>query len=367
MLTCSLFSISTPAWGANAHADWDRIERAQQCLARHDFEGASDALGEVDAGGEACEVARQVQAQLDDAMAVHVDAEVVAFTDTQPLRWSRFRARGRWWSTPTLRLGLEGALQTVEAPQPSTPRGQVQAAAPLGWSLFGANLWLEPELAIARWTDEVLVFSGQVFVEARWLSPVRLSLRASRDQVTTTEDSIRDHILSDSGIASLRLDDWVGWYGELSYRRREYSDDNAEDAAHAWLLVPVVRGKVRLSGGYGGSYADSSRTRWDFIAQRYTPYFSPLEQWRHGPLGSVGLTSSRVSLDLKATVSWVDELDPNAEAWSVRARRLWLYGNVEGTLGVELPFCSIKASYQYEHQIFYQYHQASLSIDAPLH
>ncbi len=367
MLTCSLLSISAPVRGASAHADWERVERAQQCLARHDFEGASDALDEVDADGEAGEIAEQVRKQLHEAMAGQLEAEVVAFADSQPLRWSRFRARGRWWSARTLQLGLEGTLHAIDAPQPSTPSGQVQASAPIRWSFFGANLWLEPEVALARWTDGVVVPSGQIGVEARWWSPLRLSLRASREQVTTTEDSIRDHVLSDSGTATLRLDDWAGWYAELLYLRRLYSDDNVEDAAHAWVLVPVLRGNLRIHGGYGGAYGDSSRTRWDFVAQRYTPYFSPLEQWRHGPIGSVGLTLSRVSLDIKGTVSRVDELDPNAEAWSVPARRRWLYWNTEGTLGVELPFVSIKARYQYEHQIFYRYHQASLSVGAPLH
>ena len=321
-------SSSLEAIAQGSMDDWALVKDAQERFMRYDFSGALEQLDRVDPSSDAAADGRLVRQQVQDAMAPHLFTEATHFYDTQPLQWMAQRVGSSFWVTPRFKLALQSHR---------------------------------------RWDGDAVVPTGTASLDARWLDPLRLQLRAEREELSITEAAIIDHILVDSAAAAAGIHGWHGWYVELRYEERLYSDANAGRAAHAWGLAPLLHGAADLAVGYAVAYADTANDRWDVPLQRYLPYFTPLDAWRHGPVLAAGLKMNPVTVRASGEVSaQATETDPNSDFLGVRVLRDWFYAKAEGSAELTLGDASVRLSHRYEHQSYYRYHETTFTLDMAL-
>jgi hypothetical protein len=104
-------------------------------------------------------------------------------------------------------------------------------------------------------------------------------------------------MMQESGVG-LILNKKEDYLGKIAYQVNQFDDNNYVACAYAWGLMPFYQStKIKISGGYGFNYSNSSHSRFESvssltqllsgtvslnpIAGKYNPYFTPLSQQIH--------------------------------------------------------------------------------------
>lgn len=268
------------------------------------------------------------------------------------------------WITPRLELGanVEAGRLGAGAARLSFLGGSGRAR----FRLVSELVDLSAELGGRAWSDTHRWAHASLGSEFFPTGPVRLRASAYRSDELSTFEAALWHILQDGASAELRLVDFHGFSGALSFERHFYSDQNAGLSASAWLLFCVLTEPLRLELGYAGAYRDTDYSRWNPFVNRYLPYMTPLDSSRHGPIVALGATIGFLDAAFSASGAlWGQEDDPTTLGL-FELRRSTEYLETRASLGARSGAASLGLVHTFLRETYYVAHTLELNFRVEL-
>lgn len=202
---------------------------------------------------------------------------LMAMDDNQPYRRGRAELEVGAFLNPLWTAAVELTPHLLDPPAhtglASATRGPAEARGTLTGFLPAARLDVTGGFGGVRQDETTWV--GHAGLGLRLPGEISLEGRAERERYLWTTASADTLVMLESGELVLERAAHPGWAGEAVARLESFRDGNRVATVYAWLLAPVVPG-LRLGGA--ASWQDAEESRWQPDTERYTPYFTPLEQ-----------------------------------------------------------------------------------------
>lgn len=284
----------------------------------------------------------------------------VISSDNQPFERVSSRLRTSGWLSARLELGVTLDALWLGA---STERLSALGARGSGRLRLGAALAdVSVELASRAWSDGHGAARGRLALEALPTGPLRLRVGAYREDEVSTFEAALGGIVQSGGFAEVELHDLYRLHGAVRLERLFYSDSNAGRAASGWLTLRVLSEPLRIDLGYAGAGRDTDESRWEPGAQRYSPYMTPLDSFRHGPVAALGARVGRLEASFSVSGAvWAEEDDPSTLGL-FELRRATRYLETRGGLRLDSDAASIGVVHRYLGELYYAAHGVELDF-----
>jgi len=310
------------------------------------------------------------------------DQPLQALSDELESTWYR-----SWLFAPTLRV------QHTYFNLPALARNSVwlQAGNTMRLNRTGLTLNAQGGLFRAQLSSGTWRPTGSILLTQKVASYLYFDLSAEHKPYQRTLASLRclTPLMQNVTSAAIRLNKSDQWLGKATYERQTFGDNNKVQTAYAWLLAPLLTGKLaRLQGGYALSYATTDRSTYssvktldEIVATNapvegyYGPYFSPRNQIVNSLLGSFKLTPPwKLEFSGQASVGVLAKADnpylflnksASNELFVERGFVRTSYHPLDLQLACQVkisPAVSLTADYTYRKLFFFTSQQAGLQL-----
>lgn len=231
--------------------------------------------------------------------------------DDQPIDRTGVGGEAGWFPTPSTSVSLRGHALRFQLGDTATRNAWL---AQLTIAHYAASARTDLNLSagiVTRSFGSSSDLTGEAGAAVRLPHQVKLGVRLTRAPYFSTEASLSQAVMTNTGTTYARLDEFRGWLGEAVYQLQRYPDSNKLTSAYGWLLAPLVNTtEVLLRAGYSESWQTTSESRFTLAHQHqpfapgdprfdlsglYTPYYTPIDLRSHSAIAAVTLHLTSVA------------------------------------------------------------------------
>ena len=268
-----------------------------------DLATADKLLSSAIVSGDTASAIRRIHTNIAVLTAPWINVAPMYQHDDQPIDRKGVSAEAGWFPIPSTSISLHGQGTRLSLGDTAT---RTVSTAEVDMSHYAAGAHTELDLGVggvSRSFGSKSDVIGNAGIAFRTPGHLKIGARASRSAYLATEASLSQSVMTNSGVAYVRLDSPAGWLGETAYQLQRFPDSNTLTSAYVWLLAPVVHSApLDLQVGYAGAYQNSSESRFSLahpvqpylpgdtrfdLSGSYQPYYTPVDLLSHSAIAAI--------------------------------------------------------------------------------